>query len=115
MDTGAYTVEVTGLSHKVTEKDVYDFFAFCGTIEHVKIVRAGEFACTAYVTFRDAYPLETAVLPSGATILDQRVCITRWGQHESEYDLWNQRSWKLEDEISSTRKLNGTEKGGSKA
>ncbi|KAK3025369.1 hypothetical protein RJ639_044909 [Escallonia herrerae] len=112
MDTGAYTVEVTGLSHKATEKDLYDFFAFCGTIEHVEIVRAGEFACTAYVTFRDAYPLETAVLLSfgyleyvsraGATILDQRVCITRWGQHESEYDLWNQRSWKLEDEIRST-------------
>ncbi|KAK2994654.1 hypothetical protein RJ640_007835 [Escallonia rubra] len=102
MDTGAYTVEVTGLSHKATEKDVYDFFAFCGTIEHVEIVRAGEFGCTAYVTFRDAYPLETAVLLSGATILDQRVCITHWGQYESEYDLWNRRSWNLEDEVSST-------------
>lgn len=92
-----HTVEVTSLSPKVTEKDVYDFFAFCGTIEHVDIVRAGEFACTAYVTFRDAYAVETAVLLSGATLLDQRVCITHWGHHEDESDFWNRPPWAPED------------------
>lgn len=39
MNDFGYTVEVTGLSTKATEKDVYDFFAFSGTIEHVEIVR----------------------------------------------------------------------------
>ncbi|KVE66068.1 Nucleotide-binding, alpha-beta plait [Cynara cardunculus var. scolymus] len=34
-----HIVEVTGLSPKATEQDVYTFFAFCGTIEHVDIVR----------------------------------------------------------------------------
>ena len=39
MSPGGYTVEVTGLSPKATEKDVYDFFAFSGAIEYVEIVR----------------------------------------------------------------------------
>ncbi|RVW31254.1 Binding partner of ACD11 1 [Vitis vinifera] len=38
----------------------------------------------------------------GATIVDQRVCITRWGHYEDEFDLWNRPTWKLEDETSST-------------
>ncbi|XP_022776901.1 binding partner of ACD11 1 [Durio zibethinus] len=84
-----YTVEVTGLSPKATEKDVYDFFAFSGTIEHVEIVRSGDYASTAYVTFKNAYSQETAVLLSGATLLDQRICIASWGQCEEELLFWN--------------------------
>lgn len=38
-DSGAYTVEVTGLSPNATEKDVYDFFTFSGAIENVEIIR----------------------------------------------------------------------------
>ncbi|XP_057948750.1 binding partner of ACD11 1 isoform X2 [Malania oleifera] len=102
MDSGRHTVEVTSLSPKATEKDVYDFFSFSGAIEHVEIVRSGEFVCTAYVTFKDAYSVETAVLLSGASILDQRVCITRWGQYEDEFDIWNWTSWKIENDTSST-------------
>lgn len=36
---GGYAVEVTGLSSKATDKDVYDFFAFSGAIQHVEIIR----------------------------------------------------------------------------
>lgn len=39
MNPGGYTVEVTGLSPKATEKDILDFFAFSGAIELVEIVR----------------------------------------------------------------------------
>lgn len=91
-------MEVTGLSPKATEKDVYDFFAFSGAIEHVEIIRYGEYASTAYVTFKDSYAQGTAVLLSGATILDQRVCITRWGQFEDEFNFWNGPSSRAEDE-----------------
>ncbi|KAE8719781.1 Basic helix-loop-helix DNA-binding superfamily protein [Hibiscus syriacus] len=87
MNDFGYTVEVTGLSPKATEKDVYDFFAFSGAIEHVEIVRSGEYASTAYVTFGNAYSQETAILLSGATLLDQRVFISRWGQYEEEFDF----------------------------
>ncbi|KAF5741582.1 hypothetical protein HS088_TW10G00584 [Tripterygium wilfordii] len=102
MSPDGYTVEVTGLSPKATEKDIYDFFAYSGVIEHVEIVRSGDYACTAYVTFKDAYSQETAVLLSGATIMDQRVCITRWGHYEDEFDFWNRPSRSNEDETNST-------------
>ncbi|XP_059670313.1 binding partner of ACD11 1-like isoform X2 [Cornus florida] len=102
MYPGGYTAEVTTLSPRATEKDVYDFFAYCGAIDHVEIIRSGQYACTAYVTFKDAYALETAVLLSGATIVDQRVCISRWGTCIDESDLWNNPSWKPQDETSST-------------
>ncbi|RYR09455.1 hypothetical protein Ahy_B05g077790 [Arachis hypogaea] len=96
-----YMVEVTGLSPKTTEKDLHHFFAFSGAIEHVEIVRSGDCACTAYVTFKDAYSQETACLLSGATILDQRVCITRWGQCDDGYGFWNQPSYNRDDETAS--------------
>ncbi|KAK7307123.1 hypothetical protein VNO77_39910 [Canavalia gladiata] len=102
MNSGGYTVEVTGLSPKATDKDVRDFFAFSGAIEHVEIIRSGDYACTAYVTFKDAYSQETACLLSGATILDQRVCITRWGQYQDEFDFWNQPSHSHEEETANT-------------
>ncbi|XP_059445039.1 binding partner of ACD11 1 [Corylus avellana] len=101
MNPGGYTVEVSGLSPKATEKDVYDFFAFSGAIEHVEIAGGGEFACTAYVTFKDAYSQDTACLLSGATILDQRVCITRWGLYEDEFHFWNRPSHRQEEETGS--------------
>ncbi|XP_075524395.1 binding partner of ACD11 1-like [Primulina tabacum] len=100
MSRSGYIVEVSSLSPKVTEKDVYDFFAFCGAIEHVEIVRAGERVSTAYVTFRNPHALETAVLLSGATIVDQPVCIARWGNYEDDNNLWNRTSWKIEDDSS---------------
>ncbi|KAH7522896.1 hypothetical protein ACOSP7_018081 [Xanthoceras sorbifolium] len=103
MNQGGHAIEVTGLSPKATEKDLQDFFSFSGAIERVDIVRSGDYACTAYVTFKDAYSQETAVLLSGATILDQRVCITRWGHYEDEFDLWNRPSQRHEDETESTQ------------
>ncbi|GAV82923.1 RRM_6 domain-containing protein [Cephalotus follicularis] len=102
MYAGGYYAEVTSLSPKTTEKDVYDFFAHCGVVECVEIIRSGEYGCTAYVTFKDAYALETALLLSGATIVDQHVCITRWGTHTDESDAWNSSSWNAEEIYSST-------------
>ncbi|RVW31374.1 Binding partner of ACD11 1 [Vitis vinifera] len=138
MYPGAYTAEVTCLSPKATEKDVYDFFIHCGMIEHLEIIRyfqtfglfsfqldadwhselglgrtfdhfygfigvllhklhsSGECARTAYVTFRDFYALETAVLLSGATIVDQRACISGWGIYADESDPWSNSSWNYE-------------------
>ncbi|XP_071723130.1 binding partner of ACD11 1 [Rutidosis leptorrhynchoides] len=79
MYPGGFIAEVTNLSPEATEKDLYDFFSHCGAVEHIEIVRSGEYASSAYVTFRDCYALETAVLLSGAQIVDQQVCIAYWG------------------------------------
>lgn len=64
--------------------------------------RSGDDACTAYVTFKDAYSQETACLLSGASILDHRVCITRWGQYEDEFDFWSRPSYSHEETTSTT-------------
>ncbi|KAF5735534.1 hypothetical protein HS088_TW15G01041 [Tripterygium wilfordii] len=102
MYPGGYTVEVTNLSPRATEEDVWNFFAHCGAVEHVEIIRSGESSCTAYVTFRDAYALEIAILLSGAAIVDQRVCITHWGAAIGEYDPWNGHVANFEGNNSST-------------
>lgn len=34
-----YTAEVTGLSPNASEKEVYEFFSYCGDIEHLEIIR----------------------------------------------------------------------------
>ncbi|XP_068643074.1 binding partner of ACD11 1-like [Aristolochia californica] len=92
-----HAIEVTNLSPHATEKDVYDFFAFSGVIEHVEIVRSGAYACTAYVTFRDPHALETAVLLTGATIVDQQVSISRWGHYE-DTNFWDRPTWRIEED-----------------
>ncbi|KAK8631565.1 hypothetical protein V6N13_028348 [Hibiscus sabdariffa] len=139
MYPGGYTAEITSLSPKVTEKDLRDFFAYCGAIEHVEIIRisscddshdlykcslaassfiateirailtraaflirSGEYACTAYVTFKDAYSLETAVLLSGATIVGQSVCISKWGSYDDDSYPWDGSSWRIQEDTSST-------------
>lgn len=39
MYPGGYTIEVTTLSPRATEKDLRDFFLHCGAIEHLEIIR----------------------------------------------------------------------------
>uniref|UniRef100_A0A1D1YI95 Protein vip1 n=1 Tax=Anthurium amnicola TaxID=1678845 RepID=A0A1D1YI95_9ARAE len=99
MNQSNHMVEVTNLSPNATERDVYNFFSFSGEVEHVEIIRSGEYASTAYVTFKEGRALETACLLSGSMILDQPVCIDRWGHHEDPYNLWTGASWQVEDGI----------------
>ncbi|XP_019150674.1 PREDICTED: binding partner of ACD11 1-like [Ipomoea nil] len=94
------TAEVTNLSPIATEKDLHHFFALCGNIHHIHILRASEVASTAYVTFKSSHALEIAVLLNGAIIVDQPVCIARW-EHYKDDDNWNHFSWKPEDHSSS--------------
>ncbi|XP_020089933.1 binding partner of ACD11 1-like [Ananas comosus] len=102
MSLDGYTVEVTNLSGRVTERDLYDFFSFSGAIDHIELIRSGEHGSTAYVTFREPHALETAVLLTGATIVDQPVCISRWGQYDEPSNFWDRPSWSFEDYESTT-------------
>uniref|UniRef100_A0A0E0KVU8 RRM domain-containing protein n=1 Tax=Oryza punctata TaxID=4537 RepID=A0A0E0KVU8_ORYPU len=92
-------VEVTNLSSRASESDLHEFFSFSGAIEHIELIRSGEYGSTAYVTFKEPYSLETAVLLSGATIVDQPVCIARWGQPNEPYNFWDTPNWYTEEEI----------------
>ncbi|MQL71801.1 hypothetical protein Taro_004139 [Colocasia esculenta] len=106
MSHSDHVVEVTNLSPNATERDVYNFFSFSGEIEHVEIIRAGEYASTAYVTFKEAHSVDTACLLSGAVIVDQPVCIDRQGHYEDPYDIWNRPSLGLEEDIHMSSQVN---------
>ncbi|KAK8948282.1 hypothetical protein KSP40_PGU008081 [Platanthera guangdongensis] len=99
MSENLYIVEVSNLSPNATEGDLYDFFSFSGGIEHIEIIRSGDYGSTGYVTFKEPHALETAVLLSGATIIDQQVCIARWGHHEEALNFWDMPStWRMHDD-----------------
>ncbi|CAD6259351.1 unnamed protein product [Miscanthus lutarioriparius] len=97
-ETG-HTVQVTNLSSRVSESDLHEFFSFSGPIEHIELIRSEDYGATAYVTFKERFALETAVLLSGATIVDQAVCITYWGQPEETFNFWDRPTWETEEEI----------------
>ncbi|PIN23512.1 hypothetical protein CDL12_03760 [Handroanthus impetiginosus] len=69
------TVKVSNVSLGATEQDIQEFFSFSGIIEYVEMKSENERSQTAFVTFKDPQGAETAVLLSGATIVDQSVTI----------------------------------------
>ncbi|EYU45382.1 hypothetical protein ABFS82_06G009100 [Erythranthe guttata] len=69
------TVKVSNVSLGATEQDIQEFFSFSGVIEYVEMKSGNERSQTALVTFKDPQGAETAVLLSGATIVDQSVNI----------------------------------------
>jgi len=69
------TVRVTNVSAKATAHDIHDFFSFSGEIENIELHRDGD-TQVALVTFKEAQALDTALLLSGATVVDRAVNIT---------------------------------------
>ncbi|XP_019421260.1 PREDICTED: binding partner of ACD11 1-like [Lupinus angustifolius] len=70
------TVKVSNVSLGATERDIQEFFSFSGDIDYVELKSHDEKSQIAYVTFKDSQGAETAVLLSGATIVDLSVTIT---------------------------------------
>ncbi|WOL18989.1 binding partner of ACD11 1 isoform X2 [Canna indica] len=69
------TVKVSNVSLSATVQDIKEFFSFSGDIEYVEMQSADEWSQTAFVTFKDSQGAETALLLSGATIVDLSVII----------------------------------------
>lgn len=99
MYPGGYTAEITNLTPRATENDVQNFFEYCGVIERVDVIRSSDYESTAYVTFRDAYALETALLLNGSMILDQCISISRWETYTDDSNNWNNHTPNHEDSI----------------
>ncbi|GAB2296453.1 hypothetical protein Dimus_030570 [Dionaea muscipula] len=70
------TVKVSNISLGASQRDITEFFSFSGDIEYVELKSDDEHSQTAYVTFKDSQGAETAVLLTGATIVDKTVNIT---------------------------------------
>ncbi|KAJ0987586.1 hypothetical protein J5N97_005942 [Dioscorea zingiberensis] len=70
------TVLVSNISLAATERDVKEFFSFSGDIDYIEIQSESASTQRAFVTFKDTQGAETAMLLSGATIVDLSVNIT---------------------------------------
>ncbi|ONM08565.1 RNA-binding (RRM/RBD/RNP motifs) family protein [Zea mays] len=70
------TVKVSNLSLNALKREITEFFSFSGDIEYVEMQSESEWSQLAYVTFKDSQGADTAVLLSGATIVDRAVIIT---------------------------------------
>ncbi|KAJ3672880.1 hypothetical protein LUZ60_006254 [Juncus effusus] len=70
------TVKVSNISLAASERDIREFFSFSGTIEFVEMRSESERTQVAYVSFKDSQGADTAVLLTGATIVDLSVNIT---------------------------------------
>ncbi|XP_062093198.1 binding partner of ACD11 1-like isoform X1 [Humulus lupulus] len=69
------TIKVSNVSLGATDQDLKEFFSFSGEIHHLETLSENERSQVAYVTFKDPKGAETAVLLSGATIVDQPVTV----------------------------------------
>ncbi|XP_022924148.1 binding partner of ACD11 1-like isoform X3 [Cucurbita moschata] len=76
------TVKVSNVSLGASERDIMEFFSFSGDIEYLEMQSESERSQIAYVTFKDVQGAETAVLLSGATIVDLSVNITLCPEYE---------------------------------
>ncbi|CAH8386723.1 unnamed protein product [Eruca vesicaria subsp. sativa] len=70
------TVKVSNVSLGATERDLKEFFSFSGDILYLEMQSETERSKLAYITFKDLQGAETAVLLSGATIVDSSVIVT---------------------------------------
>ncbi|KAH1074890.1 hypothetical protein J1N35_027218 [Gossypium stocksii] len=70
------TIKVSNVSLQATERDINEFFSFSGDIEYVEMQSDNERSQIAYVTFKDSQGAETAILLSGATIVNLSVSIS---------------------------------------
>ncbi|XP_010933436.1 binding partner of ACD11 1 [Elaeis guineensis] len=70
------TLKVSNVSLSASEQDIKEFFSFSGDIEYVEMQSGDEWSQVAYVTFKEPQGAETALLLSGATIVDMSVIIT---------------------------------------
>ncbi|CAI5484866.1 unnamed protein product [Closterium sp. Yama58-4] len=70
------SVKVTGITDKASLQDIYDFFSFSGPIESINLEKDAEGDVqTAHVTFSEQKSMETALLLTGAMILDKVVIV----------------------------------------
>ncbi|XP_039030156.1 binding partner of ACD11 1-like, partial [Hibiscus syriacus] len=69
------SVKVSNVSLDASENDIREFFIFSGEIEYIEMHRDDERSQIAYITYKDPQGAETAVLLSGATIVDKFVSI----------------------------------------
>ncbi|XP_062172002.1 binding partner of ACD11 1 isoform X3 [Alnus glutinosa] len=70
------TIKISNISLAASERDISEFFSFSGDIQYIEMQRETDTTQLSYVTFKDSQGADTAMLLSGATIVDLSVSIT---------------------------------------
>ncbi|KAJ0240622.1 hypothetical protein HA466_0222220 [Hirschfeldia incana] len=98
------TVKVSNVSLGATERELKEFFSFSGEIIYLEMQSEnGGGSKLAYVTFKDLQGAETAVLLTGATIVDSSVTVTMSPDYQLPPDaLASIESSKVSDKSSSS-------------
>ncbi|KAM0831080.1 hypothetical protein ACQ4PT_065784 [Festuca glaucescens] len=84
------TVKVANISLNASKREITEFFSFSGDIEYVEMQRESDWSQLAYVTFKDSQGADTAVLLSGATIVDLSVSINPVENYQLPPEACNQ-------------------------
>ncbi|KAJ3680676.1 hypothetical protein LUZ60_016954 [Juncus effusus] len=69
------TVRVSNVSLQASQQDLKEFFSFSGDILYVEMQKENDLSQIAYITFKDTQGAETAMLLTGATIVDMSVIV----------------------------------------
>ncbi|KAJ4746423.1 RNA-binding (RRM/RBD/RNP motifs) family protein [Rhynchospora pubera] len=69
------TVKVSNVSLQASKQDLKEFFSFSGDILYVEMQKENDLSQIAYITFKDTQGAETAMLLTGATIVDMSVVV----------------------------------------
>lgn len=81
-DVQSRTVVITNISSRATNARVLDFMAFAGVVSafgfgtDADAAEDGTFERHAFVTFAEAEAVTSAVLMSGANIVDRQICVS---------------------------------------
>nr|CAN74599.1 hypothetical protein VITISV_021494 [Vitis vinifera] len=67
--------QVLDISPKVTLSDLNIFFSYCGTVDNIQLCRKNDQTQLAFVTFKQPYAFQTALLLNGAVIGDSPIRI----------------------------------------
>ncbi|CAH2046150.1 unnamed protein product [Thlaspi arvense] len=82
------TVKVSNVSLGTTEQELKEFFSFSGDIVYLETQQSeNEDSKLAYVTFKDLQGAETAVLLTGATIVNSSVTVTMSPDYQLPLDV----------------------------
>lgn len=100
----ASTVHVTNISSKTSEKEVKDFFSFCGKITSIEITPAGE-TQKATVTFEKETAAKTALLLDNTALGSTQVKVTSaTGSTEDDGSHYTSNENRDSDEITQEEK-----------
>jgi len=79
----ATTVHVNNIAAETTEKEVRDFFSFCGKISNLSVSSDGEKTKSAIVTFEKETAAKTALLLDNTQLGPSQVHVTSPTQHDT--------------------------------